>query len=91
MEDPIIKSIEKFRVHQNIKLIKGCLLNNSTFSFDEITISNIEEELKNFDSSKAVQESEIPIKIIKGNINIFSTFCIENLISQLKQLNFHLK
>ena len=47
IEDPIKKSTEKLKNHQSIKLIKG-FLNNSTFSFDESTISDIEKELKNF-------------------------------------------
>ena len=41
IEDPITKSMEKIRTHQSIKLIKGSLLNTSTFSFDEITASDI--------------------------------------------------
>ena len=41
IEDPIIKFMEKFRTHQRIKLIKGSLLNISTFFFDEITTSVI--------------------------------------------------
>ena len=42
IEDSIIKSVEKFKNHQSIKLIKGSFLNNSTFSFDEIPTSDIE-------------------------------------------------
>ena len=38
IEDPIIKSKEKCKNHQSIKLIKASFLYNSTFSFDEITI-----------------------------------------------------
>ena len=51
---------------------KGSFLNNSSFYFDEITISDIEEELKKLDSSKTAQESDIPTKINKDNIDIFS-------------------
>ena len=40
---------------------------------DEITVSDIEKELKNLDSSKAAEESDLPIKIIKDdNIDPFA-------------------
>ena len=75
IEDPVLKSIETFKNHQSLKLIKACFLNNITFSFDEITIFDVEKELKNLDSSIAAHESNIPAK----------------KISRLKQVNFHLK
>lgn len=76
-EDPIITSVEKFKNRRSIKLIKNCLRNSSICSFDEITISDIEKELKNLDSSKAAEESDLPIKIIKDdNIDPFALFCI---------------
>lgn len=51
-EDPIIKSIEKCKNHQSMESVKSSSLNNSTFTFDEITISYIEKELKNLYFSK---------------------------------------
>lgn len=47
-----MRFIEKVKNHQSIKLIKDSFLNNRTFSFDEITISDIEKELKNLYFSK---------------------------------------
>ena len=48
IEDTIIKSIEICKNHQSIESNESSSLNNSTFSSDEITISDIEKELKNF-------------------------------------------
>ena len=42
------------------------------FSFQEITKSEINQEVLNLDSSKACQESDLPTKIIKANSDIFT-------------------
>ena len=39
---------------------------------DEITRSDLEKELKNLDSSKAAQKSDILTKTIKNKIDIFA-------------------
>ena len=79
---------EEFKNHQSIKLIKGCFLNNCTFSFDEITRSDIEKELKNFDSSKVARESDIPTKIIKDNIEIFTPVLHQELSKSIETGKF---
>ena len=66
-----MRFIEKVKNHQSIKLIKDSFLNNSTFSFDEITISDIEKKLEKANSSKSAQESDIPTEIIKNKIEDF--------------------
>ena len=42
------------------------------FSFQEITKSEIKQEILNLDSSKACQPSGLPTKIIKANSDIFT-------------------
>ena len=66
-----MRFIEKVKNHQSIKLIKDSFLNNRTFSFDEITISDIEKNLEKSNSSKSLQESDIPTEIIKNKIEDF--------------------
>ena len=56
---------------RSIKLIKTNSENNVSFRFQEIQAIEIEKELKNLDCSKASQDSDIPTKIIKDNIDIF--------------------
>ena len=64
IKDRIVKSTEKFKKH-NKKLIKGSFLKCNTFSFEEISVSETEKELRNLGSSRTVQESDISTKIIK--------------------------
>ena len=68
MSDPVIKSVEKF------KTILVSRLSIDTFSFSKVNHEEIVKEIKNLDTSKASQVSDIPTKIIKTNCDIFSNF-----------------
>ena len=44
--------------------------NTSKFFFNLASKENIFEEIQMLNSSKAIQESNIPVKLIKGNNNL---------------------
>ena len=71
---PVSKAIKKCKNHPSIKLIKTNNENNVSFRFQEIQAIEIEKELKNLDCSKASQDSDIPTKIIKNNIEYLCQF-----------------
>ena len=66
--------------------MKDCFLN--TFSFDEITRSDLEKELKNLDSWKAAQESDILTKIIKDKIDIFASILYQKFNESIEAGKF---
>ena len=72
-DDPVIKSVEKFKNHPSIQAINR---NGpyDTFSFSKVNHEEIVKEIKNVGTSKASQVSDIPTKIIKTNCDIFSNF-----------------
>ena len=70
-EDPVLKTNEKYKYHPSIKAIKEKSL-NKTFTFQTISRSHIKKEILRLDNSKAIQESSIPTKIIKQNVDIFT-------------------
>ena len=70
-EDPVVKANEKYKNHPSIKAIKERSI-NKVFKFQSISRSDIKKEILSLDSSKASQESEIPTKIIKQNVDIFT-------------------
>ena len=43
------------------------------FSFTHVTVEDVEKELMQLDSSKSCLPSDIPTKVIKNNINLFSS------------------
>ena len=73
IDDPILAAICKYQNHPSIKIIKEKHCNDK-FSFSNVTIDCIKSEIKNLNTQKATQESDIPTKIIKEHIDIFSQF-----------------
>ena len=68
--DPVLKAIEKYKNHRSIRIINDKYKTNSVFTFNQISLEEI--ELKNLNPSKASQSSDIPTKIIRQNLNLFA-------------------
>ena len=58
------------------------------FSFNFETKNKILAEIHNLDKKKACQESDIPVKIIKDNIDIFSEFILHNFNNSIFDATF---
>ena len=50
----------------------------SIFLFRKVTLNEINNEVRNFDESKASQSKDISTKFMKENYDIFATFITEN-------------
>ena len=57
------------------------------FNFE--TKNKILAEIHNLDKKKAYQESDIPVKIIKDNIDIFSEFILHNFNNSIFDATFY--
>lgn len=75
---PILKTIKKYEKHPSILTIKQNTNTDSYFSFSEVSLREIMKVINTLDSAKTVQKSDIPIKIIKENKDIFSRILQEN-------------
>ena len=66
---------------------------NMSFSFSFVTKETILNELRKLNPKIACQESDIPVKIIKENLDIVSNFVYNNFNNSLFSSNFpsHLK
>ena len=66
---------------------------NMSFSFSFVTKETILNELRKLNPKKTCQESDIPVKIIKENLDIVSIFVYNNFNNSLFSSNFpsHLK
>ena len=58
------------------------------FSFNFETKNKILAEIHNLDKKKACQESDIPVKIIKDDIDIFSEFLLHNFSNSIFDATF---
>ena len=50
--DPVNKAIHKFKNQPSILLIQSKVENDSTFSFNEVSLSDIEKELRSLNPNK---------------------------------------
>ena len=72
---PTVNIIERYKTHPSIRLIKehATQLDNR-FSFELITYEDIHKEIEKLDSTKASQDTDILLGIIKENADIFANF-----------------
>ena len=73
IQDPIIAPIEKYNRHPSILKIKKQIRIENYFDFKHIDDKKMAEVLKDLNAKKAKQENDIPIKLIKENIDLFSS------------------
>ena len=87
--DPVLKAIKRFDKHPSIIKIKEKMKNkNMSFSFSFFTKETILNELHKLNPKKACQESGIPVKRIKKNLDTVSNFVYNNFSFSLFSSNF---
>ena len=73
IQDPIIAAIEKYKRHPSILKIKNHIRVENYFNFKHANNKKMAQVLKVLNAKKAKQENDIPIKLIKENIELFSS------------------
>ena len=86
LEDPILKAIEKYKNHPSIRAINTFI--TLSISFSEINMDEIMKEIQCLGTNKASQESDIPIKLIKQNLDLFSGFMHEGFNKTMETSKF---
>ena len=71
--DPTFKAVFKYKDHPSILAIRSNC-EKETLRFAEINIEDIKKDILKLGKSKASQHSDIPIKFIKENLDIFADF-----------------
>ena len=77
----------KYKNHPSIVVIQK-YSKNKIFHFEEVNIGEVEKEILKLDKTKASQKTDIPTRIIKGNIDIFADFLCTNINSAIKSASF---
>ena len=85
-DGPILKVILKYENHPGIAAIKE--IHHLNQFFNNFSLDDIKKELQNLDSSKVIQVSDIPTRIIKENIDILFLFLFVSLNDSICQSNF---
>ena len=73
----MLAAINTFQNHISVVNIRQREF-NSTFSFKNTNENEVSKIIKNLNVRKTCQGSHIPTKIIKLNINLFSSFICQN-------------
>ena len=88
--DPVLNAVKKFENHPSILEIKKQIPSDVAFpfSFRKVTLTEIINEIKNLDESKATQSNDIQTKVIEENCDIFATFITENFNNMIENSVF---
>ena len=70
---PIFRAILKYANHPSTIAIKD-LNNTSMFSFSNVSVADVKKQIRILDPRKAAQNTEIPVRILKQNSDIFGNY-----------------
>ena len=82
------ESYFKIQKHPSIVVIRNKWKNKGIFSFVGVDKKEIEKEILKLDANKASQNSDIPIKLLKENVNIFSDIVCTSFNSSINMSKF---
>ena len=85
--DAALTAIFNYKDHPRILAIQG-YCEKKTFRFSNVNIEEIKKDILKLDKNKASLHSDIPIKIIKENLDIFTDFLCTNINSSFKSSSF---
>ena len=87
VKDPDFRAILKYKNHPSIIAIKE-KSKNEKLSFHEVNNEKIARGIMRLNKNKASQKSDIPIRIIEDNVDIFADFLCETVNCTIKTSNF---
>ena len=76
--DPVQNAIKKYKNHPSVKAI-SVKYDKNTFSFRYVSLDEIKKEIKNLNTMKACQDTDIPTKIVQENSDVLAEFIFQNL------------
>ena len=82
------KAIVKWRNYPSIFTITSEHENTPKFSFNFVSKEHVLEEIQMLDSSKAIQESDIPVKLTEGNNDLFAEIICKYFNESLEKSKF---
>ena len=77
--DPALNSINKYKYHPSIVIIKSKIEPQSKFSFTPVEHEEVLRKIESVNVSKASQQSDIPTKILIKNCEYFACYFHENI------------
>ena len=85
---PTLKAILKYRDYPSIPVIKRFSQRISSFYFSAVDKNTVLKEIKKLNSNKAVQDTDIPVKILKENAEFFAEYIYLQFNEAIKSPKF---
>ena len=63
----------KFRNHPSVSAIRNAF-NPQSFNFSKVSVDDVLKEINKLGNRKAIQNTDIPVKILKQNADIFGSY-----------------
>ena len=85
--NPVLKAILKYKNHPSIAVIRN--VNNSFhFHFNEVSVEEVYKEMRKLSTRKSVQSTDIPIRVLKENADIFADYICGFFNESIKKSTF---
>ena len=85
---PALQAIMKYRNHPSISIIRHFSQRYPSFYFSQVEKNTVLKEIGRLSSKKAVQETDIPVKILKENADFFAEHICRQFIEAICSSKF---
>ena len=87
-DDATLRFISKYRRHPSIIKIKNKVQNMERFKFKNVTVQEVEKIINEMKSNKAQVEFDIPVHVIKNNVDIFAPYICKSINKSFETSSF---
>ena len=88
LSDPTLKAILKYKNHPSIVAIRNAN-DNSHFHFNEVSVEEVYKEIRKLIPRKSAQSTDIPIRVLKENADIFADNICGFFDESIQKFIFH--
>ena len=88
IDHPTLKAIVKWRSHPTVLTITAVHEIRERFTFGPVTFADVAKEINILNSSKAIQEVDLPVKLLKDNNDLFAVYRTKYFNDSLKSAKF---
>ena len=76
LSDSRLKAVLKYKNHPSIVAIRNGN-NNSHFHSNEVSVDEVHKEIRKLSPRKSAQSTDIPIRVLKENADIFADYMFD--------------
>ena len=83
-----LKAIMKWRNHPSVLAITAVDENRERFTFSSVTLADVGKEINILNITKAIQEADLPVKLLKDNKDFYAAYIAKYINNSLKSAKF---